>query len=68
MTHGQKKHEVISIVVNLLHVSVTVCGHLQWGAAQRIYYTDSQINVYIVMVMKYSFRWNDCHQPFNAAA
>ena len=35
----------IIIVVNLLHVSATVCSHFQGGAAQRIHYTDNQITV-----------------------
>jgi hypothetical protein len=57
-----------TIIVNFLHVAVTVCSHFQEGAAQSIYYTDNQINVYIVMVIKYSLRWDNWHQPFNTTA
>jgi len=32
------------IVVNILHVSVTFCGHLQTGVFRRIYYKDNQAN------------------------
>jgi hypothetical protein len=41
------------IVLNFLHVSVAVCSHLQGDVAQNMYYTDNQINVCIVTVMKY---------------
>jgi len=34
------------IVVTLLHVSVTFCGHIQDGGVfRRIYYKDKQTNV-----------------------
>ena len=36
----------IMIVVTLLHVSVTFCGHIQDGGVfRRIYYKDKQTNV-----------------------
>jgi len=35
----------IIIVLNLLHVSVTLYGHLQGGVLRRICYKDNQANV-----------------------
>ena len=43
----------IITAVNLLHASITLCGHLHGSVSQKIYYTDNQINAYIVMTMTF---------------
>jgi hypothetical protein len=41
------------IGLNLLHVSVTFCGHLQEGVFRRMYYKDNEANVQLKNIKFY---------------